>query len=209
LLFLNLIAAILLVVLATPIIQLIFQHGKFTAASTERTSLALMCLAPGLVAFSTVNIMARAFYALGDTQTPMKISIVCLVINLIFSALFIGPWRQGGLGLANTITSIFNVSLLTFALRKKLGKLEMESLRVTFAPLLVAAVLAGATAWGSWHLWERELGHHNLALKIGAVFVPATIAGMVYWIVGIVAKIPAAKELSNFIFMRVSGKKTD
>ncbi len=76
--FLNLIAAILLVVLAEPIVRLIFQHGKFTDASTARATFALMCLAPGLVAFSTVNILARAFYALGDTQTPMKISIACL-----------------------------------------------------------------------------------------------------------------------------------
>ncbi len=77
--FLNLIAAILLVVLAEPIVRLIFEHGKFNDASTARAAFALMCLAPGLVAFSTVNILARAFYALGDTQTPMKVSIACLV----------------------------------------------------------------------------------------------------------------------------------
>src|SRR5215469_1565361 len=69
LLFLNLIAAILLIVLATPIVRLIFERGNFTPDSTGRTSLALMCLAPGLVAFSSVNIMARAFYALGATDT--------------------------------------------------------------------------------------------------------------------------------------------
>ena len=207
LLFLNLIAAVLLVVLATPIVQLIFQHGKFTQASTDRASLALMCLAPGLVAFSTVNIMARAFFALGDTQTPMKISIVCLVVNLILSAAFIGPWRQGGLGIANTITSICNVTLLTFALRKKMGKLEMESLRATFPPLFIGAVLAGLIAWGGWRLWEQNLGHHNLALKIGAVFVPAIAAGIVYWAVGIVAKIPAAQEIVSFVFARFARKK--
>ena len=69
LLFVNLIAAVLLVVLAEPIVRLLFEHGdKFTAASTARASFALVCLAPGLVAFSTVNVLARAFYALGDTQ---------------------------------------------------------------------------------------------------------------------------------------------
>ena len=69
LLFANLIAAILLVVLAEPIVRLLFEHGdKFTAASTARATFALVCLAPGLVAFSTVNVLARAFYALGDTQ---------------------------------------------------------------------------------------------------------------------------------------------
>ena len=63
----NLIASVLLVVLAEPIIRLIFEHGQFDAGSTQRASFALACLAPGLVAFSMVNVVARAFYALGDT----------------------------------------------------------------------------------------------------------------------------------------------
>src|SRR5487761_2364058 len=85
LLFANLIAAILLVVLAEPIVRLLFERGAFTAASTERAALALVCLAPGLVAFSTVNILARAFFALGDTKTPMKISLACLALNLLIA----------------------------------------------------------------------------------------------------------------------------
>jgi putative peptidoglycan lipid II flippase len=206
LIFLNLIAAILLIVLATPIVQLIFEHGKFKADATVRVVLALRCLAPGLVAFSTVNIFARAFYALGDTQTPMKIGIGCLMLNLAMAAAMIIPFKQGGLGIANTITSVCNVTLLTFALRKKLGKLEMGELRATFVPLAVAAALAGVTAWGGWHLWEHHLGHHNIALKIGAVFGPAAAAGVVYWLVGIVAKIPAAHEILSFVFAKFSAK---
>src|ERR1017187_5387558 len=148
LLFANLIAAVLLVVLAEPIVRLLFEHGdKFTAASTARATLALQCLAPGLVAFSSVNVLARAFFALGDTKTPMKISIFCLTLNLILAAALILPLRQGGLGLANTATSICSVWLLLYALRRKLGKLEMESLRATFLPLAVAGILAGLVAW--------------------------------------------------------------
>ena len=77
LIFLNVIACVLMVVLAEPIVRLLFERGAFTPDATAKVSLALRCLAPGLVAFSSVNILARAFYALGDTQTPMKISIVC------------------------------------------------------------------------------------------------------------------------------------
>jgi putative peptidoglycan lipid II flippase len=199
LLFANLIAAILLVVLAEPIIRLLFEHGdKFTAASTARATLALECLAPGLVAFSTVNILARAFFALGDTKTPMKISIFCLTVNLLLSAALIVPLKQGGLGLANSATSIFNVGLLFFALRKKLGKLEMESLRATFLPLAVSGLVAAAIAWFGWKFWEAQIGHATLALKIGAVFVPAGIAGGIYWLIALACKIPAAKEMTEF-----------
>lgn len=202
LLFLNLIAAVLLVVLAEPIIRLIFEHGKFTADSTGRATLALMCLAPGLVAFSTVNILARAFYALGDTKTPMKISIVCLVVNLVLAVAFILPLRQGGLGFANTISSILNGGLLIFALRKKLGKLEMASMQDTFSPLLFGGLIAGAIAWCGWHFWETRFGHHTVALKIGEVFAPAIVAGLVYWLIALAFKIPAAREMVEFAFAK-------
>jgi len=204
LLFANFIAAVLLVVLAEPIIRLLFEHGdKFTAASTMRATLALQCLAPGLVAFSTVNVLARAFFALGDTRTPMKISIFCLAMNLILAAALIIPLRQGGLGIANTATSICNVGLLFFALRKKLGKLEMGSLRAVFPPLAFAGILAGVVAWLGWQFWEGKIGHATLALKIGAVFVPAGVAGGIYLLMALAFKIPAAKEMTDLALARL------
>ena len=203
LLFLNLIAAILLVVLAQPIVRLIFEHGKFTADSTDRASLALMCLAPGLVAFSSVNILARAFFALGDTHTPMKISVACLAVNFLLASLLVVPLRQGGLGLANTATSACNVSLLIFALRKKLGRLEMEPLRKTLLPLAVAGTLAGLVGWFGWQSWENRIGHATIGLKIGAVFAPAGMAGIVYWLAALAFKIPVAKEMVDFALAKL------
>src|SRR5208282_5151463 len=173
LIFLNLIAAALLVTLAEPIVRLLFEHGKFTSESTFRVAYALVCLAPGLVMFSTVNVLARAFYALGDTRTPMKISLVCLAVNLAAATVLLGPLREGGPGIANTATSCFNVGLLLFALRKKLGKLELELPRQNLLWLLPLTIIAGFIAYESWRLWENSLGHGNVALKIGAVFVPA------------------------------------
>jgi len=198
LLFLNLLAAILLVVLAGPIVRLIYEHGKFDADSTNRAAFALMCLAPGLVAFSTVNILARAFYALGDTKTPMKISIACLALNLALAAALVEPLRQGGLGIANTVTSICNVGLLFYWLRKKMGPLEMESLRKTLLPLAFAGIAAGIVAWFGWQFWENKIGHETIVLKTGAVFVPAVAAGLIYGIIALAFKIPAAKEMVDF-----------
>jgi putative peptidoglycan lipid II flippase len=208
LLFANLIAAILLVVLAEPIVRLLFERGAFTADSTQRASLALICLAPGLVAFSTVNILARAFFALGDTKTPMKISLACLTLNLLLAAALVVPLRQGGLGIANTVTSIANVSLLIFALRKKLGKLEMESLRATFLPLAIAGIVAGTVAWFGWKFWENKFGHETIALKTGAVFVPAILAGLIYGMLALAFKISAAKEMAEFALQKFKKEKS-
>jgi putative peptidoglycan lipid II flippase len=208
LLFANLIAAVLLVTLAEPIIRLLFEHGdRFTAASTHRAAFALMCLAPGLIAFSTVNVLARAFFALGDTRTPMKISIFCLLVNLILAAILIIPLKQGGLGIANTLTSACNVGLLFVALRKKLARMEMESLRQSLLPLTVAGGVAALIAWLTCQLWEQELGHATIALKIGAVFVPAGLAGAAYLAITLGAQIPAAKEIMDFALAKFRGKR--
>jgi peptidoglycan biosynthesis protein MviN/MurJ (putative lipid II flippase) len=123
---------------------------------------------------------------------------VCLTINFIAACLLMPLLREGGPGIANTITSAINVGLLLFALRKKLGKLEMQALRHSLRILLAATLLAGVIAWGGWQWWEKFLGHENLALKIGAVFVPAGIAGGIYWLIALACKIPAAKEMTDF-----------
>jgi putative peptidoglycan lipid II flippase len=198
LIFTNLIAAVLLIVLAEPIFRLLFERGKFDAVSTHEASLALMCLAPGLVAFSVVNILARAFFALGDIKTPMKISVFCLTLNLVLSVALVWNFKQGGLGVANTITSLFNMTLLGYALRRKLKRLDMASLRAPVLTLLLLAGLAGVVAYEGWQWWEKTIGHANVALKIGAVFVPAGIAGGLYWLLALALKIPAAKEITEF-----------
>ena len=172
--------------------------AAFTGASTVRVAYALTCLAPGLVMFSTVNILARAFYALGDTKTPMKISLVCLAFNLAAAAVCWTRCAKAAPASPTPLTSCFNVGLLLFALRKKLGKLEMESLRQNLLWLLALTIMAGLIAYEGWRLWENSLGHGNVALKIGAVFVPAGIAGLVYWLAALAFKIPAAKEMTEF-----------
>lgn len=199
LMFANLIASVLLMALAEPIIRLLFERGKFDATSTSQAALALVCLAPGLVAFSVVNVLARAFYALGDTKTPMKTSVFCLVLNLLLAAVLVWRYKQAALGIANTVTSLVNVGLLLYALRRKLKKLEMASLRAELLPLALAGTVAGLIAWYGWRFWENSLGHETFALKIGAVFVPAIVAGSVYLLATAWAKVGHAQEIAELI----------
>jgi putative peptidoglycan lipid II flippase len=201
--FVNLLASVLLIVLATPIIRLLFQRGVFDAASTARAAIALSCLAPGLVAFSIVNIMARAFYALGDTKTPMQISIACLFLNLAFAIPLIFTFKQGGMGAANTLSSVFNVWLLFHAFRRKLGGLEYGVLRRQVVPMLLAAGAAGVIAWLTSRWWEHSVGSATLPLKLGAVFGPIAVASFFYWGMTLLAKTPQAWEMLGLIRHRL------
>src|SRR6185503_19050221 len=94
LLFVNLLAAVLLFFLAEPMVRLLFESRSFQPKDTPEVSVAVMALAPGLIAFSCVNIFGRSFYALGDTTTPMKISVFCLVLNALLTLPLVLAFKQ-------------------------------------------------------------------------------------------------------------------
>jgi putative peptidoglycan lipid II flippase len=204
--FANLLAAAIALVLAEPIVRLLFERGMFGPSATHRVAMSLACLAPGLLMFSMNNILARAFYALSDIKTPMKISVLCLVLNLGFAIWFVRYFQQArvggelGLALANTLSAFANVGLLTYALRRKLAGIKLAGLGQTLLALISDAILAAIVAAVLSQLWDQKIGHGSLARKLGHVFVPGSMAALVYWLVAIWLKVPAATEMTGFIF---------
>ena len=197
--FSNLIAAAVSLALAEPIVRLLFEHGKFGPDATDRVARALMCLAPGLLLFSTNNILARAFFALNDSKTPMKISVFCLALNLVFAVYLVQQYREAGLATANTISAMFNTGLLFFALRRKLKRLEMQGLISNVMALIGIATVAGGVASFVFRYWNQHVGHDGLYARLGAVFVPGIIAGVVYWLLALAARVPAAMEVTGLV----------
>ena len=204
LLFFNLIATVLLLTLAEPMVRLLFERGKFDAFSTHRVSIALCALAPGLIAFSSVNVFARAFYALSDTKTPMKISVFCLLLNVLLTLPLVWWLREAGLGIANTTTGFVNILLLAFALRKKLKHLDLNALRRPVLALLLSSIVAAGVAWGGARLWEQHLGHRTLPLRMGEVFVPMILATLFYFGMAFALRVSYAQELMALLRKRAS-----
>ena len=199
LLFLNLPAAVLLFVLAEPIVQLLFQYGAFTQESTERAAWALRCLAPALPGYSLVLILVRAFYALGDIKTPVKISMACLGINLILALVLVSQFEvnlsQGAFGIANTISSTLNAALLWRALRRKeeLAPIALPGLRKQLPVMAAVAALVGVFGW-----WlGRELGVEQVTVsaRLKVVFLPLLGAGVLYWVLSALAGMDSPKAI--------------
>lgn len=201
--FANLIAAAASISLAEPIVRLLFERRAFTPEATHRVALALQCLAPGLLMFSMNNILARAFYALNDIKTPMKISIACLMLNLVFAFWLVRDHREAGLGVANTLSAIINTALLFFALRKKLTRLDLAGLPREICTLAGAAAVAGGAAFWLYRVWDGYFGHATLAVKLGAVFVPGAVAGGIYWSIASLARIPSASDMTRLVLRRL------
>ena len=93
-------ASLGLILLREPLIVLLFQRGEFTAQSTELVAWALLWYALGLVGHCLVELLARAFYALHDTRTPVAIGVVIMSLNVLFSIALLRPVHPPGLGAA-------------------------------------------------------------------------------------------------------------
>ncbi len=144
---LNVPATIGLIVLATPIIALIFEHGKFTAADTAATALALRYYALGLVGYSIVRIISPAFYALHRSRIPVIASITSVVANILLNVVLIEVMGYAGLALGTSLAAIVNAGIQFLFLRHALGGLEGRRILVTFFKALIASAAMAAAAW--------------------------------------------------------------
>ena len=155
-LMLNVPATVGLVVLATPIVRLIFERSAFTAADTAATAAALQFYAIGLVGYSIVRIASPVFYALGQNRTPVMVSVATVLINALLNVMLVGLMGYRGLALGTSIAALFNAALLIFFLRRRLdgidgGRVARRLARITIASALMGfAAIAAEAAVGAW-----------------------------------------------------------
>src|SRR5207249_93002 len=117
LLFIALPLTAVMTVLREPLTAVFFQYGLFSRQSTDLTAVALLYFTLGLAAQCLVPILARAFYALQDTATPVLWAIVTVALNIPLMVWLVGPMGVGGLALALSVTASLEVLGLLWALR--------------------------------------------------------------------------------------------
>jgi peptidoglycan biosynthesis protein MviN/MurJ (putative lipid II flippase) len=137
----------------------------------------------------------------------MLISVFCLAVNALLALVLMSRWRQMGLGVANTLSAVINVSLLFYALRRKLKTLEMADVRRHLPALLGATLVAGGIAWGLAALWEARLGHGTFALRLGELLVPMTVATAAYFGLAVWLKTGYTEELIGLVRARLGRQK--
>ena len=132
-----------LMVLAEPIVQVIFERGSFAATDTAATAAALVFYAPGLLGYSAVRIAVPCFYALKDSVTPTLISVVSVVLNLALNLALVQVMGYRGLALGTSIAAIVNAALLCVLLGRRIGGIGGGTLLAAVWKIAVAAALMG------------------------------------------------------------------
>ena len=137
-------AAIGLAIAAEPILAVLFQHGKFTAADTAATAPALGAYAAGLPAFVIVKVMAPGYFARQDTRTPVKIAALTMIVNVMLTLLLGRLLAQTGIAMALSIAGWVNALLLIAGLRRR-GHFALDArLKRVLPRILLAALGMGA-----------------------------------------------------------------
>jgi putative peptidoglycan lipid II flippase len=184
-LFLALPASLGLILLRQPLVALLFQRGEFDAHSTELVAWALLWYAAGLAAHSVVEIVARAYYALHDTRTPVFIGAAAMSLNLVFSLIFSALFERnglaphGGLALANTLATALEMGGLLYLMRRRLSGLDGRNILTGTLQAVAAAFLMTFGLWGWLKLtanqpvWFVALGGVVLG---GGLYILGTLA---------------------------------
>ncbi len=205
-LMLSVPATLGLMVLAEPIVRLLFERGEWGAESTAMAASALAFYAPGIVGYSLVKIASPSFYSLEDSRTPMIVSIAAIGVNLGLN-LWLHAWMGfRGLALGSAIAANLNAAALLWLLSRRIGGIDAARVWISFAKIGAASVLMAWVAWWS----HAELEARLTAALAASSFVAraAAVFGSIAASIGVLAAAAWLLRIDEFrqALGRVAGR---
>ncbi len=197
-------AAALIMVLASPVVELVYQYGAFNAASTEEVSTALFWFAFSLP-FAGVNLLlTRTFFSLQRPWVPTALAGCNLVLNAAVSFALYKPLGIAGPVIGTVVASAGMTAAQAFFLRRDLGgSIEGRQTAVTAIKILVASAVMAGVAWGVWAVLDSAVGDAGALTRFVAV-VPAIAAGSATYVVAVqLMKVREAAQIRTFLTSRL------
>jgi putative peptidoglycan lipid II flippase len=146
-------ASVGLIVLADPIISVLYQHGRFGVRETAESAGALRFYALGLCGYAALKVLVNAFYAIDRRKTPMVVSFIAVGLNLLLNWVFTRElgWGHRGLALSTACVATSNFLILYYLMRAQLGRLESRAMLTLLAKVAVASAALFAVSWVGAH----------------------------------------------------------
>ena len=179
-LMLGLPATIGLALAAQPIIQTLFEHGKFTHSDAVNTADTLAAYAFGIPAFLLVKVFAAGFFARHDTATPVKVALIAMAVNVVMSLLLLNILVYIGIALANSLAVWTNAVLLFIMLRRKIGVIGDSKLMKRIPRLLISAFGMGAATWFLVDFTASAFDGHDMIKEGVALLAIIGISSLFY-----------------------------
>lgn len=173
----------ILVTLAFPVIRFIYQRYAFDQAALEVVAPVLMAYGLGMFFYLGRDVLVRVFYALGDGETPFKISIANIILNGILDYVLMNLLETPGLVLSTIGVNITSMVVMLLVLNRRLNGLPLLHWGKIILTLIGGAILAGVGSFACSKLWEKWLGYDNLWLEVGQIVFPSAIALILFFVV--------------------------
>ena len=198
-------AAVLMIVMAKPMINILFEHGRFSSADTIKTSYALMAYAVGLPCYVLVKALMPNFFARGDTVTPVKFSAIVFAVNFSFNLMLMIPFGHVGIATATTIAAFVSLGQYVYGLRKRGFWHFSKPLLLKIAKIIFISVLMGVgvlvfeslinTLFGYW------LSYHFL-IKLLIFGILSTLGLVIFFIFAIFFRVIDLSEMMKIFLKR-------
>jgi putative peptidoglycan lipid II flippase len=198
-------ASIGLIVLAEPIISVLYQHGRFGAYQTAESAGALRFYALGLCGYAALKVLVNAFYAIDRRKTPMVVSFIAVGINLALNWIFtvhLG-WGHRGLAFSTACVATSNFLILYLLMRAHLGRLESRALGALLARVALASLVLLAIAWGGAHWLLADWAVQHFWPKLASLTLVIGCAAVAFFLCASALGISEVQELGQAVQRRL------
>jgi len=192
----------LIISLATPIVRLIYERGAFKPEATQLVASVLMAYAVGMFVYLGRDVLVRVFYALGDGNTPFKISIVNIFLNALFDFLFYKPFGIVGIVLSTVSVNILSVLALLYFLDRRLNGLPLLEWSYPIFGLLSGSILAGTASWFISNAIANVSGLNGFLLALMQVTIAGSIGLGIFALIASQLRLPEVDLFTDRIRQR-------
>jgi putative peptidoglycan lipid II flippase len=198
-----------LIMLAEPIMSVLYQHHKFTAFEAAEAAGALRFYAIGLSGYAALKVLVNAFYALDRRKTPMFVSFTAVALNLLLNWFFTVKlqWGHRGLALSTACIATSNFLLLYFLMRQQLKQLETRTMLALLGKLAVAGAVLAAVCWLGDHYLLADWPTQAFVPKCFYLFSTIGVAGVAFVVVASALKIPELNDIIGAFQRRLRRKR--
>ena len=194
-----------LIMLAEPIMSLLYQHGKYTAHDAAEAAGALRFYALGLSGYAALKVLVNAFYAVDQRKTPMVVSFFAVALNFVlnwFFTLHLG-WGHRGLAFSTSCIATSNFLILYLLMRRHLGALESGAMLRMLGKLVVASGILAAICWAGLQLFFTHWSTQGLLPKLGGLAVVISVGAAAFFITATALGISELREITHAVKRRL------
>ncbi|CDN13487.1 Virulence factor MVIN-like [Richelia intracellularis] len=186
----------LMVALSVPIVRVVYERGAFGGKDSALVSSLLVVNGIGMFVYLGRDVLVRVFYALGDGQTPFRISMINIGLNALFDYIFVNAFGAPGLVMATVGVSCSSIFMLLFILNRKLNGLPIMEWSLPILGLAGASVLAGGASFATLQLCQQFFGTNGLLILLLQLVISSLVGLCLFAAIAAMMKLP---EVNTFV----------